>query len=380
MKIGIDARIFGVKEAGLGRYAQELVGNLARFDRKNQYALFVRKKTKKQLTINQLGNLAVIEANFSHYSLLEQILMPPFLYRAKCDLVHFLHFNVPIFYFRPYVVTIHDLIKHESKGLATTTRNPILYWLKYLGYLLVVWLAAKRAKKVIVPSRWVKEKVVRQFGLERNKVVVIYEGVSENIKYQISNIKYQKEVLEKYKIKKPYLLYVGSVYPHKNVERLIEAVRTVNQSSITLVIVCARSVFWERLKRKINQMKARGFVKLIGFVPENDLPVLYQSAHAFVFPSLSEGFGLPGLEAMACGTPVICSDIPVFREIYGESAVYFDPYRVDDIARRILEVLHYDAMTHHSRVEEGKRWVKKFSWEKCAKETLKVYEGLESRI
>ena len=397
MKIGIDCRMYGLKHAGIGRYVESLVAELVKSkDRGLDFVLFVRKRDRKRLTIKPSNHLAIVEADFPHYSLREQVFMPFVLRRAKCDLVHFPHFNIPVFYFGPYVVTIHDLIKHESKGTATTTKSPVFYWLKYLGYLLVVWLAVKRAKKIIVPSEWVKKKVIKQFRLEPDKVIVVYEGIGENFRGRRSEVGGQRsEVLGKYNIKKPYLLYVGSVYPHKNIERLIEATKTVcsnypnsnlinsnkfeknsNNSSISLVIVCSRSVFWERLKKKIVQMDAKDFVNLAGFVPDEDLPFLYQNAEAFVFPSLSEGFGLPGLEAMASGCPVVCSEIPVFREVYGEAAVYFNPHDASDITQKILEVLRYNDTYHFKMVARGRKQAERFSWEKCAKETLRVYDSL----
>jgi glycosyltransferase involved in cell wall biosynthesis len=380
MKIGIDARIFGIKEAGLGRYTQKLIKSLAKTDKQNQYILFFRKESFDKFKTKNPKFKKVL-AEICHYTFKEQILIPPLIRREKVDLMHFLHFNVPVFNFGPYVVTIHDLIKHEYRGAETTTRGPIFYWLKYIFYLLVVWWVVKRAQKIIVPSNWVKEKLVKNFKLSPEKVVVIYEGVEKSFQFSTFDFQSQKKVLEKYKIGKPYLIYVGSVYPHKNVERLIGAVQKINQSSVishqssvVLVIVCGRNVFLERLKVKIGKRSSRKEVNLVGFVPDDDLIVLYQNALAFVSPSLSEGFGLPGLEAMAVGIPVVCSNIPVFREIYGEAVTYFDPYDIDDIARGILEVLSFDTLEYQGKVEEGLKQARRFSWEECAKKTLKVYE------
>jgi len=377
MKIGIDARLFGPKDTGIGRYTQCLVENILAQDKKNQYVLFVRNKQETKFQISKLKsqNLKIVIADFCHYSLKEQLFFPFLLYKEKLDLVHFPHFNVPILYFGCYVVTIHDLIKHMSKGAETTTRTPYFYWLKYLGYRLVFWLAVKRAKLIFVPSKTVALQLIKVYKIPESKIKVTYEGVGENLKSQISNLK-SEEILEKYKIKKNYLLYVGNVYPHKNIPNLIKAVKlliTNYKLLITLVIVCARNVFLERLERRIKEFEAERFIKLLGFVPDQDLKILYQNAEAFVFPSKSEGFGLPGLEAMACGLPVLASDIPVFKEIYNNAALYFDPDNPKDIAQKINEFLINKSLQRRLKIA-GLKQAKNYCWKKTALETLNGYQ------
>ena len=393
MKIGIDCRMYGPKHTGIGRYVQNLVENLLEIDKENSYVLFVKDdrteeienlKIKYSFKIDNL-KLKIIPSKVQHYSFKEQVALPVLIRKEKLDLMHFPHFNVPVFYRGKYIVTIHDLIKHSSRGMTTTTRSSWFYWLKYLGYKLVFSQAVKKAKKIITPSQFVKDEVVMEYKVNPEKVVVAYEGVDEKLKAKseerktmVQNLK----LLERYEIKKPYLLYVGSVYPHKNVERLIEAVKLLNNKyltsdilHITLVIVCARNVFGERLRNKVVQMEAQEFVTLAGFVPDEDLAVLYRQAEAFVFPTLSEGFGLPGLEAMEAGCPVICSNIPVLREVYGEAAVYFNPLDTKDIAKKILEVMGQKDKRDNLR-EEREKQVRKYSWSKMAKETLSVYQSV----
>jgi glycosyltransferase involved in cell wall biosynthesis len=371
MKIGIDCRMMGLKHAGIGRYVENLVTELLKIDKDNEYILFARKDfTQREEFASPRVKIMVADA--PHYSLEEQFLLPALIARQKVDLMHFPHFNVPIFYPGPFVVTIHDLIKHASRGMATTTRNPLVYWLKYLGYKTVFGLAVRRANKILVPSNFIKEQLVKEYGLRTDKVMVTYEGV--DLKIPNSNPPAGGQILEKYKIQKPYLLYVGSVYPHKNIERLIEAVKSLQTTDcrLQLVVVCSRSVFWEKLKEKIRGMKAEDEVNLVGFVADEELSVLYQEAETFVFPSLSEGFGLPGLEAMAQGTPVVASDIPVFREIYGVAAEYFNPLVFQDMAEKIRLVME-DKKRREKLVKEGQKQIKKYSWQRMASETLLVY-------
>jgi glycosyltransferase involved in cell wall biosynthesis len=215
--------------------------------------------------------------------------------------------------------------------------------------------------------------LIQAYHLDPAKVRVSYEGVDKNLDFKASrNI---QETLDKYQIKKPFLLYVGSVYPHKNVVSLIKAIKMINQPKINLVVVCARSVFWERLEKEVENLKAKDFVNLAGFVPDEELSVLYRQAEAFVFPSISEGFGLPCLEAMANGLPVLASDIPVFKEVYQKAALYFNPFDPEDISEKIKEFLLNPRLKDYLR-SEGDKVVKLYSWEKMARETLDGYRSV----
>lgn len=371
MKIAIDCRFWGPKDTGLGRYTQNLVENLLAIDKKNQYILLTQAKFPISSKILNF-KFQIIDIN--HYSLKEQLVLPFLFRKIKPDLIHFPHFNAPFFSNFPYVVTIHDLIKHYSKGLETTTRHPLIYAFKYLGYKQIFYQTVKRAKKIIVPSFQVKKQLLKEYNLNSKKVVVIYEGV-EN-KFKISNIKNQisNKILENYKIKRPYIVYTGNAYPHKNLRRLILAIKSINQSSsINLVIVCGRDVFWQRLKKTISEFKASRFVSLVGFVSDEDLGVIYNQAKAFVSPSLMEGFGLPGLEAMKAGCPIAVSNIPVFKEIYAKAAIYFSPENVEDMKEKIMKILTLSNKSREKLIAIARKQAEKYSWQKCAQETLKIY-------
>jgi len=377
MKICIDARMYGLEHAGIGRYVMNLIAELQKINKSNSYLILLRKSPAQKL---ETGNwkLETKIVDIPHYGLDEQLKLPSIIAREKPDLVHFPHFNVPVLYSGKFIVTIHDLIKHTSRGAETTTRAPWFYWFKYLGYKFVFNQAVGRAKKILVPSQAIKQELIKIYKIPADKIVVTYEGVGKE--FQISNLKCQisNKILNKYKIKKPFVIYTGSLYPHKNVERLIQSIKLLNmplnKPSITLIISCARSVFWERLKKKVRELGAEKFVNLMGFVPDGDLVGLYQEAEAFVFPTLSEGFGLPGLEAMAAGLPVVCSNIPVLREIYGEAAEYFNPLSTKDIAQKIKMVCSYDSNHQNKIIEKGLKQVKKYSWKEMVQQTLKIYQ------
>jgi len=377
LRIAIDCRFWGTKHTGLGRYTENLVLNLLEIDKVNRYFLFVSENNE---TMKQCNKATVLPLNTPHYSLKEQIIIPKILKEINPDLVHFPHFNVPILNNFPYLITIHDLIKHYSKGKETTTRNCWIYLLKYWGYKTVFTQAVGKAKKIIVPSKFVKRGLLKNYLLAEDKIEVIYEGVDNKLKAQSSKLKAKSQkskLLNKYKIRRPYLLYVGNVYPHKNIRRLILAVKKINQ---TLIIVCSRDVFYQRLQQVVKEFKAEKFVKLTGYVTDKELNVLYAQAKAFINPSLMEGFGLPGLEAMQAGCPVVCSQIPTFKEVYDQAVVYFNPKNIDDIAEKILKVINFSDKERKELIKKGKNQASKYSWQKCAQETLQLYQSMDKSI
>jgi len=385
MKIVIDARMYGLEHTGIGRYVLNLINQIDQVNsknenqndgqKKNQYLVLLRRKYFDSLEFKS-KNLKKVLSDSPHYSLKEQIFLPIQLFKLKPDLVHFPHFNLPWFYFGKYVVTIHDLIKHQSKGLRTTTHSPLTYWFKQLLYFLTVLIAIKKAFKVITPSKWWQERLTRIYNLVPGKVVVTYEGVDD--RFNLKNQKEPEKIFKKLGIKKPFVIYTGSLYPHKNVENLLKAVVLINKKfkkKINLVVVCSRNVFWQRFLEKTRQLKAQDLVNLVGFVEDEDLVSLYNQAETFVFPSFLEGFGLPGLEAMAVSLPVVASDSSCLPEIYGEAAVYFDPLNVEEIAQRIMEVIQNDNLKQ-KLIKAGLEKVNQYSWTKMAKQTIDIYNSL----
>ena len=362
MRILIDGRFWGLENAGLGRYTINLVENLAKLDTKNEYCLLLRKTYFNR--INLPSNWHPVLAEWQHYSLGEQFHIPKLIFKVKPDLCHFLHFNVPLLINRPFVVTIHDTVMHRSKGLESTTLNPLLYFPKRLGYKLVFAEAVKKAKKIIVPSNFVKKEILKEFKIKEEKVTVIYEGFNE--------------IFLKTKSSKqpPYFVYAGNAYPHKNLERLVEAAKYIKTN---LIIVSARNVFVERLEKLIKSQNAQEYVKILGFLPDEELAGIYRNSMGFIYPSLFEGFGLQGLEAMASGTLLLASDIPVFKEIYKDNAIYFNPFDFSSIARAMETVLTMEKEKREAVIAEAQKFVQKYSWSKMAQETLKIYESCISR-
>ena len=372
MKILLDGRLYGPENTGLGRYVMNLVENLAKTDRRNTYTILLRKKYFDRLNLPHKWQKVL--ADFKHYGFKEQLMLPRLISEAKPDIVHFPHFNVPIFYRGPFVVTIHDILMHRQKGHEATTLNPISYLFKRLVYKVVFRRAVRAATKVIVPSAFVKKEVSDYYKIDKDKVVVTYEGFDEKFLPTGSGVK----VPRKYSLEAPYFIYAGNAYPHKNLKRLIEAVVYLNEKTdkkTTLSIVSARDFFISRLEKLIKKVNATSFIKLLGFVSDEELGALYLNSRAFVFPSLSEGFGLPGLEAMSVGTLVLASDIPVLKEVYKASAAYFNPYDYTSMEKAMEDALSIEPSARKERIEKAREFAKRYSWDKMARETIKVYES-----
>ncbi len=374
MNIGIDARFYGLEHAGLGRYVMELISNLTKIDQRNHYTVFLRKPYNQVLELPK--NFSKVTANILHYTLEEQWLLAEIFSKANLDLLHVPHFNVPLLYRRPFVVTIHDLLWHDVRGLSVTTQNPLVYLTKYLGYLAVVSHALRKSKAIFVPSKVIFKKLVRDHRIERSKINVTYEAPSQTFLPK----RRTSDILKKYRLTLPFIIYTGSAYPHKNILSAALAIKLLRERGIklTLVVASARSVFLTRLFSDIRKQNLGNAVRFVGFVPDDDLPLLYAHALTLIQPSLSEGFGLTGLEAMACNLPVIASELTIFKEIYEDAALYVDPKSVEDIATKI-ETLQKNPRLQRKLIQAGKNRVKHFSFKKLAHQTLEVYENIKKR-
>ncbi len=383
MRIGIDARLWN--ESGVGRYTRNLVKELQKLDRKNEYVLFVLSKNKDEILHSvQNDNFKIAIADIRWHTIEEQIKFPAIIDKENLDLVHFTYFSIPIFYNKPFVVTIHDLILHHfPTGQASTLPFPF-YWIKLFGYKFVMQQAARKALKIITVSHTTKEEIVNHLGIDEGKIVVTYEGVDDKISNSKSS-SFAKASADKqntkYKIlNTKYFLYVGNAYPHKNLERLIKAFAGISspaggqESGIKLVLVGKEDYFYKRLKEKVKKMGLENSVIFFGQATDEELVSLYRNARALIMPSLMEGFGLPILEAMANKCLVLASNIPVNHEIAGDAAVYFDPTNIEEIAQKINIVLSNNK-NYSDNIKNGLERSKKFSWNKMARQTLAVYES-----
>ncbi|OGD71326.1 hypothetical protein A3A84_01270 [Candidatus Collierbacteria bacterium RIFCSPLOWO2_01_FULL_50_23] len=367
MQIGIDARFYGTKHTGIGRYVQNLILNLAKVDKTNQYLVFGGELVRDE--IKEFANFKWVKLETRPYTIAEQLINAIVFYNAKLDLLHVPHFNAPIYYPGKYVITIHDLIKHLSVGKATTTLPHYQYLIKHFAYRMAIRINLVRADKIIVPAFFWKDYLIKHFHVPEAKIFVTYESAGKALTKK-SKLN-PPEVLRKYGLVKPFVIYTGNLYPHKNVPFLVEAIRQFDASHehhLTLALACARDDSFK------NVVETDETIKFLGYVPDPELAILYSQALALVQPSLIEGFGLTGLEAMSVGLPVLSSNATCLPEIYGDAALYFDPRSLDDLVRK-LALLFTDQVTQVKLIAAGKKRVREFSWQRMARQTLSVYKS-----
>ncbi|MFA6422332.1 MAG: glycosyltransferase family 1 protein, partial [Candidatus Buchananbacteria bacterium] len=375
MKIGIDARLYGTKHAGIGRYTEQVIKNLEKIDSQNQYFVFLQKDGFDSYQ-PQAPNFKKVLADFEVYGFGEQLGYPSLLKKYNLDFVHFTHFNVPLFFKGKFVVTIHDLIISHYPSTRATTLNPILYFIKLFFYRLVIRATAKKARKIIAVSEFTKTDIVRLLKVNPDKIEVIYEGVDFAIK-EANNC---DDVLAKYGINNEFLLYVGSAYPHKNLESLVSAFKEVLKSKpeMQLVLVGRINYFYERLRVFINyncDPAVKKKIILTGYADDEDLSCLYKKATVYVFPSLIEGFGLPPLEAQNYNLPVASSNATCLPEILNDSAVYFEPTDINKMATTIISLLNNTQLQEELKAK-GTNNLRRFSWQDSAKDIFSLYSKI----
>lgn len=363
MRIGIDCRLAGINHAGIGRYVSHLVQELCPISQSHELILFcssVAQATEllSSTSQNKTRHVQTVITPISHYSLQEQWRMCQHYSKAKLDLLHVPHFNVPLFYDKPFVVTIHDLLWHHHKGHKVTNLPAWLYWPKYLAYRLVASHAIAHAQAIVVPSATVKTTLTNYYPQSNKKISVVTEGVSLAPPQRPS-----------FKLPQSYLLYVGSLYPHKNVDTILSALSSLENQQ--LLLVGSRSIFSEQIKQLVQKLGLSSRVHFLHQVSDAELHWLYQHAVALLQPSSSEGFGLTGVEAMAAGTSVVASDIPIFREIYSKHAYYFTPRSVAGLLQAVTAAQQSNRATRRA----AQQFVSQYSWSRMAKQILQLYEN-----
>ncbi len=368
MRIGIDGRLW--EATGVGRYIRSIYKYLPELDKANEYVWFLSRKEYETLDMPSPKWRKVL-ADVHWHTLREQIVLPWIFWREHLDLLHFPYFSFPIFYPGQFVITIHDLIFDHHKTGKWSSLPGWLYTIKKIAYHVVNWVSVFRAEKIFTLSLDAKNELIDHYRANPNKVVVIYEsGTLEDTRKNFSG----KEFAQ-IKQRQPYILYVGNVHPHKNVESLILAMKIIHQTDkkLRLILLGPDPFFLSRLEKFISQEKAENLVEIIGYVNNDKIAAWYHFAQAFVTASKMEGFGIPPLEAMSVGTPVILSDIPVFREINGNAAEFFDFRDPEKIAAKIKAVLA-DKDRLQEMVTLGYKQAAKYSWKKLVTETAKNYQ------
>ncbi|MBI2634891.1 glycosyltransferase family 4 protein [Candidatus Peregrinibacteria bacterium] len=355
MRIGIDCRMFNL-QFGIGRYTHELVEHITRLNNnlKNPHQITLFFNDPEYTEFQTPPNTQKILVNAGHYSYKEQTVFLKKLNEQNCDIVHFPHFNLPVLYNKPFIVTIHDLI------ISLYPEKIIRKFHKHLAYKFAIRNAVKKAQKVITVSENTKKDLQKYLHVPPEKIHVIYLGVNPAFR-PAGN---PAATLKKFRITKPFILHTGVWRRHKNTEKLIRAFQVFRKNHD------AQLVFTSRFSRSENSSPSSDII-FTDKVTESELIDLYSAARIFAFPSLYEGFGLPPLEAMACGTPVAAAKTSSIPEICGDNVVYFDPTNHLDMAEKI-EKIYLDENLQNELRRKGLIHVKKFSWEKMAKETFEL--------
>jgi glycosyltransferase involved in cell wall biosynthesis len=370
--IVIDARLYGPKHTGIGRYTKNLLEFLTKQPNfsKFKFTLIIYKDLETEVKKDLGDDFNYVTTNIRHYSVAEQFLLPFILYKLKPDLVHFTHFNKPLFYFGKSVVTIHDLIKHFFKGRLNTTRNASIYWIKHFFYMILTNIVIK-TNDIIVPSDFWRDYLIKNFHVRPEKITTTHEAVDPNFINKINQI--EELPSASFINKKPYLIYTGNLYPHKNVQIIIEALRQL--PGINLKIICARNYFTQNLEKLIKKYKLQKQVEFLGYIPDQEFKEIYTNALALVHPSLMEGFSLTGLEAMALNCPVISSNASCLPEIYQDSVLYFDPNNNQDLISQINKLKNSPEL-REKLIKLGQLQVGKYSWNDTAKKTFTIYKNI----
>lgn len=357
-KIGIDARLYF--QTGVGTYLQNLLFYLDKKNPKKElYYIYLRKADFPKVNFKS-KNIVKKEANQKWHSLCEQVCFLIILLKDNLDLMHFTYFSYPILYWRKFIATVHDTTPLLFKTGKASTRNPFIYKLKHFFFKLVLNCQVRGAKAIISPTHTVKKELWEIFGAKvAEKIIPIYEGVNNKILNTKENTKLQNKYRD-------FFLYVGNFYPHKNVEKLVDAFGLVDKQ-YKLVLVGPDDFFFARMKDYVENSKAKDRIVLIKSPPDSDLVFFYRNAQAIIQPSLSEGFGLPLVEAAYFGTRIIASNIKVFDELWKDQYISFDPKSTQDISNKINIYINNKYTVKYTQL------LKNYSFKKMTEETVRLY-------
>lgn len=368
--IGIDARMYGYAQTGIGNYIRHLLKYIFEQDTENNYVIFLMSKEFDDFVILS-DRVRKVKVSAKWYSWQEQLLFPFQLYKEKLDLMHFTHFNSSILYFGKTIVTIHDVTPfffpgHKMKSL-----------IRRIGFRAVFFSSVKKAKRVIAVSASTKNDIVKHFKIKENKIRVVYEGADEQFRV-INNCEEIEIFKKKYNITKPFIFYTGVWRNHKNLVGLIKAfgiLKNRYKLNYKLVLGGKEDSYYPEVRKTWENLMLENEIIRPGFIDQADLSLFYNVAKVFVIPSFYEGFGLIGLEAMACGTPVVSSNTTSLPEVLGAAAVYFDPKNTEEIAEKIKLVLT-DKKLYNKQREKGFQQLEKYSWGKMGNETMEIYDEI----
>jgi glycosyltransferase involved in cell wall biosynthesis len=359
--IVIDARI---RRSSTGRYMDRLLENIQGLSNDYRFTVLLHPEDSWKPTAK---NFTALSCNYRPYSFnpVKQLTFSYWLYRLKADLIHFtMTPQDPIFYFGKIITTTHDLtmLKFQRSSKLPSWLNKI----RMRGYRFLMWQSHKKASWVLVPTEFVADDINKKYLETNRKTSVTLEASEPPLPVKAVEPKIKPE---------NFIMYTGSAFEHKNLERLISAFCLLREQhrNLKLVLVGKREFHSKQLQKWAKKQPCYDDIIFTGFVPDEELKWYYENARAYVFPSLSEGFGLPGLEAMVHGCPVVSSNATCLPEVNGDAAHYFNPLDINDMAEKINEVISNESL-RKKLIAKGYENAKRFSWKRMAKETLDVYK------
>jgi glycosyltransferase involved in cell wall biosynthesis len=372
LHIAIDAR--RIRDFGIGTYIRSLVHALGGIDQENHYSLITQPADARMLAGLPENFRSAAYARDDH-SYFDHAAFPVYLRRLSPDLVHIPLNRVPLLMIKPYVVTIHDMANLFYEEAAGNLRMQLRRWRFRRGLV--------RANRVIAVSDATRRDVENHMRVPAARIRRVYNAPDPGFRVEgaACDVEQQQRIMERYQIHYPFLLYAGNIRRHKNVPRLVEAFAVVRDQlqshplykDLRLVIIGDTISQYPAVRQTVIKSRVEPVVRFLGFVPFETLRCFYEMAAAFVFPSRYEGFGLPPLEAMACGAPVVASNVSSLPEVVGDAAILVNPENVFDIARGIREVL-LDPELREQLIVRGRAQARRFSWERTARQVLEIYQ------
>lgn len=368
MRIAIEAqRIFRINKHGMDFVALEAIRELQKMDHKNEYFIFV--SPGEDRCLEESANVHIIELRCPSYPLWEQVALPLAVAKVKPDMLHCTSNTAPIYCSVPLIVTLHDIIFLEKRQSSSKS------WYQEMGWhyrRLVVPRILHKCRKIITVSHFECHRISEALHLSEKQLIAVYNGYNTHFCPQPKN----PEVTRKYIAADNYLFFLGNTDPKKNTPRVLKAyslyLKQSNQKRPLLIADLKEDAIDQILQNEqITDIKP--YLSFPGYIPNTDLAALYNGAFAFLYPSLRESFGIPMLEAMACGTPIITGNTSAMPEIAGPGALLVDPFSVEDIAAKLLE-LEQNEELYTQQVAYGLERVKLFSWKETARHLLEVYK------
>ena len=372
MKIAIEAqRLFRRKKHGMEIVALEIIKELQNINTDDTFFVIAKNDLDDQC-ISETENFTIKKINSKFYPFWEQVSLPQLLKKIKPDILHCTANTAPLFFSAKLVITIHDVIYMESVNFSGSNyQNFGNLYRKF-----IVPKVAKKAKVIITVSEFEKKVIAKKLGISENKIRVIYNAV--NPQFKMMNKESSLSFKNKYQLPDDFILHFGNTAPKKNTIGVLKAYSLYssnNKNDFTLVITDCSKDYIESLLREINEPELIKKIQILNYISFSEVPLLYNLSTVFLYPSLRESFGMPLVEAMACGIPVVTSNTSALPEIAGGAAILVDPKNAAEMAEQI-NILINNAELYNSYKEKGLKNARRFNWSDAAKKTLEIYNEL----